>query len=352
MNTENQSIHNSYRRLTVSDVCDMLMGVKIADIMVHLSPDPDAVGSAFALRGIMEKLGCDVRVICADEASETLGFLTQGVKISAPPRDEASLITVDVASPDQLGHLWEVASGRIMLMLDHHGMGQQFADGIIEPKAAATGEIIYKIAREFLRRGVVDSLPKQVYTSMYAAISADTGSFRHSSTTPETHRIAAELLEMGADARLCARKIHEEKPLSMIKAQMVAIDNIMMTEDGKFAAAVISREKREAAGLAYADFSDISDLMRSISGVLVGASIRESDTESKWRVSMRSIEPVDCSKICARFGGGGHKQAAGCMIMADNAASAYEMIRSSVMDEIKNCEASLAANGGDFRNVK
>lgn len=350
MNIENQTAHDMYRQLTVGDVCDILTGVKIADILIHVSPDPDAVGSAFALRGIMEKLGCDARVICADEASEMLNFLTQGIKISAEPREGASLITVDVASPDQLGHLWGMASGRILLMLDHHGTGQPFADGIIEPNVSATGEIIFKIAREFLRRGAFESLPKHIYTAIYASISGDTGSFRHSSTTAETHKIAAELLELGADARLCARKIHEEKPLSMIKAQKVAIDNIMLTEDGKFAAAVVSRDKREAAGLAYADFSEISDLMRSISGVLVGASIREVDTEGEWRVSMRSVEPFDCSRICARFGGGGHKQAAGCMIVADSATSAFELIRSSVMDEIKNCEG-YAATGGEIQGM-
>ncbi|MBR4295655.1 MAG: DHH family phosphoesterase, partial [Clostridia bacterium] len=194
-----------YRRLTLSETVEILTQKKDTLILCHARPDCDTVGSAFAMKRLLEAQGMKVHCICSNELPKRLQFLTyvQESLLSENMPDDFSherIIAVDTASPAQLGALADEYIGRIDLMIDHHGKGDQYADGYIVPDISATGELIFEISREMLRIGAIDSIDSGIDACIYAAISSDTGCFKYSSVSPRTHIIAAELLGSGIDA--------------------------------------------------------------------------------------------------------------------------------------------------------
>ena len=167
----------------------------------HFRPDGDAVGSAFALRSVLVQMGMQVRCLCANAVPARLRFLTSdaedAVEEEALPeafrQEDVAVISVDTASPAQMGALAEHWQERVMLMIDHHETGTPYAPALIDPAASATGELIYALAQELIGRGCIQSLSLQTCTALYAAISSDTGSFRYSNVTERTFLIAAAL---------------------------------------------------------------------------------------------------------------------------------------------------------------
>ena len=180
-------------------------------ILFHRNPDADAVGSAFALKKVLTDLGSRVFCVCESEIPARLLFLTDGqeqesVLPQAIPADFAleRIVSVDTASPAQLGALYALYAGKIDLMIDHHGMGEPYADHYIRPDAAATGEILFDIVKHLATAGRV-KITQSLCTAIYGAISADTGGFRFQNVTADTHLRAAELMASGID---CAEINH------------------------------------------------------------------------------------------------------------------------------------------------
>ncbi len=293
------------------------------DVATHVSPDADTLGCALAFWALINENGGDAALVCPDRVPEYLRFLTEGVEIEIRDtlREGAFRLAVDVAAPRQLGAL----SGESFdLMIDHHGTGEPFCDHVVEADAAACGEIVHRIIK-LLRDEHGLRVPGAVPTYLYAAISGDTGSFRFSNTTSQTHRVAAELHELGADTVRVARKLHSEKTLSELRALRLGLTNMKLYYGGRLAITSATARELSENMLSQEDFSE-ADEMRSVAGTLVGAALRES-SPGQWRVSTRSSsEAVDCAAVCAAFGGGGHKGAAGCTVYADTRERAVEIV--------------------------
>ncbi|MGN1346223.1 MAG: bifunctional oligoribonuclease/PAP phosphatase NrnA [Eubacteriales bacterium] len=329
-----------YEKVSLAYLADEIAQTKNALILCHVNPDGDCIGSAFALRKIILACGGTARVACANELPKRLRFLAsdrllpddgngeepydlhidpEGPEISAFDR----ILSVDVASPGQLGSL-SVLIPRISLMIDHHGMGEAFAPNYIEPTASATGEILYQIYTELKKRGVIGSLPEAA-RRMYAAIVSDTGSFKFSNTTPETHEAAAELVreiraadDGGMDAAEVCRSLFGQRTLKELTAQMLAIQNLRFYENGRLGAVLFTQQMLADAGLTEEEIGNIVDTPRGVEGVLIGLSLRQlADDPTQYKVSSRANAEIDCAAVCAAFGGGGHVRAAGCTIAAD-----------------------------------
>ena len=311
---------DTYRRLTAAEAASRLRGETDTLILLHRHPDGDAVGSAFALRMLMEGMGCRTLCACADEIPDRLGFLVKAVQGSVLqanlPADFAprQVIAVDTASPAQMGDLFETFGDRVDLMIDHHGKGEMYADGWISPESAATGEMILSLGEILVAEGRIPAIPVEASRLLYVAISSDTGCFRYSNVTPATLRATATLLEAGFDAAELNHRLFEVKSAKLMCAERLGMERLRLHLDGRVAVVDMPYAIKAQYELADEHMETLVDIARSVEGVEVAVAIRQSGEIPVFRVSMRSAGDVDVSEICATFGGGGHKKAAGCTV--------------------------------------
>ncbi len=332
---------NNYTPLSASKVALKLKkaagdGKKLL-IICHQNPDGDTVSSAFALKLMYDAL-CGMpraRCVCSSDGAPYLHHFYRGQdSIAYVPGEEKKfdmIISVDVAAPKQLGKL-QFLEPKIEFMIDHHAMGEAFADYYTVPTASAAGELIWSVYENLM----IDGLPANpdVCRLIYAAISADTGSFRYSNTTPDTMNIAANLLreinsadDGGEDTAEIARLLHENTTLSELKAQKLAIDNLKFADGGKLCYIIFTADMLEQNDLTELDIGGIVDLPRSIEGVEIGVTVKQNriDRES-FRISSRANGNADVSKVCAVFGGAGHVKAAGATMTAKSPGEAEKLI--------------------------
>ncbi len=327
----------TYNPLTLEEVTKNLAQWAYDDldlmIICHRGPDGDTLGSAFALKIMYEEMGGYAECVCKSEGAPYLRFLydrQQEITYEeGMEKDFDRIITVDVASPSQLGDLY-LLKDDIDMMIDHHERGEIFADYYVDGKAAAAGEIVYKIYEKLLECEKLYPIP-DVCSRLYAAISADTGSFKFSNTTPETHMIAARLLEgmkeENIDHSEIARILHDSYTEKDLRARKLAIENLKIECDGGFAYVVITNDMMKKEDLTDDNMGGLVDIPRSVEGVLVGISIKQStDKEREFRISARSNSGIDVASVCEQFGGGGHAKAAGGRVEAENCRAAVKII--------------------------
>ncbi|MBQ3527860.1 MAG: DHH family phosphoesterase [Clostridia bacterium] len=338
--------NTSYKRLTEADICEIL--IKSAEnkekllIIAHRNPDGDAVGSAFALKMIYKALGARAVCACGDKVPDYLRFLLRDQDDMVFDENEEfdRIMTVDTASVQQMGALCFLAP-KVSFAIDHHAMGEQYCDACIDGTSAAAGEIVYRIYVELINRGALNADP-DVYRLIYAAISADTGSFRYSNTTSKTHSAVASIIEAinedrnGLSCADISRLIHDSKSLSTLKATKLCIEKMKWTEGAAITYAVISREDIKNAGLGDEDLGSCIDIPRSVAGSLLSFVLKETATVREdglrtYRISARSSCSVSVAEICKKFGGGGHEKAAGGEIVAENG----EIAEKAVLSEFK-----------------
>lgn len=329
----------TFKKLSLGELCERLCERKKTLIVYHVRSDADAVGSAFALKELLRMMDVPAICVCSDEVPERLKFLSENSQGSVVVEQGMSLghervISVDSASPSQLGDMFERLRKDVDIMIDHHGTGTVYADYFVDATASATGELIYIIAKQLLADGRISVIPPHVINCIYAAISSDTGGFRFANVTPTTFRIAAELLEAGADAADINHRLFESKTLKQISAEAEAARRLRTFMDGRIASVTIPYSSRYALGLTDESLETVIDVPRSIGGVEVAFSVRQSEDKPFFRVSMRSSVDFDVAAICKKFGGGGHVRAAGCSLEASDIDEAENLIAAAVMEKL------------------
>ena len=331
---------DNIKRLSVDDIADILTNTsnsgKSLLIFFHKSPDGDAVGSAFALKLICASLGIRARCVCCDEPAPYLRFLysgqTEAKYKDGEENDFGILCSVDTASPAQLGALSHL-SEQIDFMIDHHGLGAPYAPAYLEPDYSACGELIYKVYCCLAERGKLER-DAEISRRLFAAISADTGSFKYSNTTPDTLRIAAELMQeinsAGDGGENCAeisRILHDCKTIGALRAEAAAIENLHFAASGKVAYVVFTADMMERGGLCEDDLGALIDLPRSIEGVEAGFTVKQTLSDRNvFRISTRSNTDLNVADICRKLGGGGHVKAAGATITAESPEAACKAV--------------------------
>lgn len=316
-----------YKAFTLDGVCKRIIDAKRPVIIMHRSPDGDTVGSAMALWHLFSMLKKDASFVCDDKIPERLKFLTEGcVNASFPDFAECDFISVDVASPAQLGNLPKKIpfAATPSLMIDHHSAGTPFADNYIKPDACATGEIIFDIAFRLKELGYIDAFPVSMVNALYAAISSDSGCFKYSNVTPHTHIVAAKLLDMGADSAKMNRLLFDSKSEGILKAEGFVLNKMRSYFSGKLNLVCITKSDRDTLGLELEFFETAIDVVRSLDGVEIAVAVKELD-DGSFKASLRSTS-FDVSALCAKFGGGGHTKAAGCTVAASDCNEAAELI--------------------------
>ena len=339
--------------LTVADAADIIAGCKSALIISHTNPDGDALGSATALKIILEALGCRAAVAVPTPVPDYASFLTDGMDVLYRDNEEDNydtLIAVDVASKNQLGALSPLAD-KFSLMIDHHGSGEAFAPYLTVPSASAAGEVIYDIYEELKLRGLVEQGGVEVARRLYAAISSDTGSFKYSNTTPKTFRVAAALSEKinsAEDGGLAtwdiSRLLHDTVTEKDLRIAAAIPGKIKLFADGALAVCLITADDMKLLGAEERDMGGAVDIVRSLKGVSVAVAVRQRiDGSGFYKISARANDDVDVAAVCASFGGGGHRRAAGASF---ESASPEAALKTAAEAFIPAVSASKSHSGG------
>ena len=324
MNRRAEMVNNS--NSSVKSVCRLLTENNNFAVYTHENPDADTVGSCFALVLALRLAGKRAYPVCCDKIPVSLTFLTGGERNffeeELPPDfSPVFRISVDVASPSQLGKYMNHAR-EMCLVLDHHKTHESYAPvRIVDSQAAACAEIVYRLVNRLLS----GRIPEEIASLLYAALAADTGGFRYANTTPFTHKIAAKLIEHGANHASICRDLFECKTKSALAAEAFAMANVQYFCGGKISYVCMTEADKKAGGFDEEDTYDVINAIRRADGVKVAVFVRER-ADGSYKISTRSSCDIDVSKICAIFGGGGHFGAAGCVVSSSEVDSAVKRI--------------------------
>src|SRR5439155_8216429 len=276
----------------------------------HARPDGDSIGSQLALAYALTALGKDVRVVNKDPAPGPLMAFPGVADIiiaDRAPADVDAAIILECGDLDRTG----VAGldRTFVINIDHHpgnsGYGQLTW---FDPRAAACGEMVFDLVQALGVR-----LTPDIATHVYLAILTDTGSFHYSSISPRTFEICRQTLEAGVDPVLVARNVYDSNNMGRLKLFGAVLSAMQIDPSGRIAIVYLDHEMAREAGGTYEDTEGLINLpltVKEIEAVVFFKQI-EGDT---YRVSMRSKGEIDIGAIAKEFGGGGHKNAAGCTV--------------------------------------
>lgn len=299
-------------------------------ILTHRNPDGDTLGGAFALLRALLTLGKTARVLCGEEIPEKYAYMWAGLPEISDFAPEY-VVAVDIADEKLLGmKLQEAFAGKVDLCIDHHVSNTQYAKALFLEECAATCEMVY---------AVVSALEVEINTEiadcLYTGIATDTGCFRYTNVTAQTHEIAALLLRAGAHFGDINRVMFETTTGTYLKLQELVLKSLELYFDGRCAVITITQEMFRQSGSNESECDGIASLPRKIEGVLVGVTLRER-CDGTYKVSLRTYEPFDASKICQALGGGGHARAAGCELQSDDFEAGKQRLLSVIRTELEN----------------
>ena len=291
--------------LTRAETALFLMERDRYAIVTHRRPDGDTLGSAAVLCLGLRKLGKTAHILQNPEITDKYIHLHRGLTKTAPASDD-TLVCVDVASDNMLPECFAPLKERIQLRIDHHGTATSFTPWeLVEPDAAACGEVIFGVLT--LMCGKLD-VP--MADALYTAISTDTGCFRYANTTADTFRVAACCAVVSPNLFAINQKLFDTNSLGRLRLQGWLVEHAIFMEKGAIAICPLPKSVEEELGLTEDDLENISGFPRSIEGVKIAATLREEGAD-RIKISVRAVPGYDAAAICQKFGGGGHKGAAG-----------------------------------------
>ena len=292
-------------------------------IVTHANPDGDTLGSAFALLRALKKLGKTAKVVNEKPIPKSFSFIFAE---SDEFDGDETVIAVDIADRKLMGEIESKYADRTALCIDHHPSNTGYAENLLLcPEAAAACEIVFLLIKEM--KAEIDA---EIATALYTGISTDTGCFRYSNVTADTHRYAGELIELGADHVKSDTLMFETKSMSYFILERMALEKMQVLFDGKAAIISLTKDMFRESGADEECANAIKSIPRQIEGVAIGVTLREGD-DGVFHVSVRTNAPYDASEICKRFGGGGHARAAGCEFRLGEEETKKEII--SVLKE-------------------
>jgi phosphoesterase RecJ-like protein len=283
-------------------------------ILSHVRPDGDALGSQLALTLSLQQSGKEVKAWNEDGLLEKYGFLPGGEQLKVPsgePQDFDVAIALDTATQIRLGTAAEsVRSAKTWINIDHHPSNPGYGDLVyIDPTAPATGQILFELIRS--QQFPIDSA---IAENLFVAISTDTGSFQYPNTTARTFEIGAELLRCGVNVGRVSQLLYENYPRRRTELLRELLGTMRFEGHGKVASFSLRLKVAAKLQVKPEDNEGLIDHLRAIQGVIVAVFFEEL-ADGKVRVSMRSkSDAADVCAIAQKFGGGGHKLAAGARV--------------------------------------
>jgi phosphoesterase RecJ-like protein len=303
---------------TTADLAAAVEALRARDrflVTAHENPDGDALGSLLGTFLALRQLGKDAVMFLAGEAPlpAEYGFLPFDELARTLPDDAAErvLVAVDCANESRLGPDPEVLQRTpFTVNIDHHHDNNRFGDvNLVDAGASSTSEVLSDVFRELGVR-----ITPEIAEPLYTALVTDTGRFQYANTTPKALRLAADLVEAGADVHKVFQGVYESVQFAKLKLLARALERAQVYEGGRLVVSYLRRDDFAEVGAAEPYSEGIIDYLRAVEGAEMAALIREPPRGGSpaRRISLRSsVDELDVSAIARAGGGGGHRQAAG-----------------------------------------
>lgn len=308
-------------RLDVAGVAQRLQRANDILIISHKNPDGDTLGSAGALYWALRAMGKTAAILCADSIHPRYDYME--LELFYEQFKPRYVVAVDIAGPQLFGDKSSPWADKVNLCIDHHSSNGGYAsEMILDEGAAATAEVMFDILN-----AMGTEIDTRIANCLYTGVSTDTGCFRFANTTARTHRVAAKLIELGANLMQLNELLFENRSRQRIAIEQLALSTLEYHFDGSCALVCLTKEQIEEVGVNEADLEGITSLPRSIEGVLVGITMRQQPSGS-FKISARTKVGLDAVQIVRGLGGGGHTQAAGCEILGG-----IDFAKAAILDE-------------------
>jgi bifunctional oligoribonuclease and PAP phosphatase NrnA len=310
---------------TPKEIISVFKKEEVFLLATHIHPDGDAIGSVLSLSFALESLGKETYVYNKDRVPDLYRFMPGCKKFRSTLRNISEkkpvLILLDCNSPERAA--LEGYSFRKTVVIDHHQTEKDFGDvRWIVPGAAATGLMVFHLIKS-----LGGTISKEIAQNIYTAISADTGTFRYSNTSSDVLRASAELIDAGADPALISESLYNHWDRNRFELFLATLNNLEMIDD--LAIICITRKMFEDTKTLPEDAENFSNFPRMIKSVKIAALFREAG-DGLWKVSLRSKGNVNVAKTAERFGGGGHRNAAGFRI-----SGSFDSVKERFLSEAK-----------------
>ena len=311
--------------IILDKIVEVLKEAKSIAVLPHISADGDSLGSSLALSIVLKNMGKEVLIYAEEDIPYIYNFLPglDLVRVGTSSQHYDVIIALDTGDMGRLGTRGEMFSNNtpVTINVDHHNTNSKFAlYNYVESSSAAVGEIVYDMI------GMLgESIDTDIATCLYVAITTDTGGFRYSNTTVVTHKIAADLINYGVNVAEVSQRVFETTSIEKVRLTGQVINSLQLLEDGKVALIEITDEMMMKAGAKDEDCDGVVNIGRNVKGVEVAVMLRQK-SNGDIKVNLRSNSYVDVSAVAAKYSGGGHKRASGCIIKSENKESLIQDI--------------------------
>lgn len=317
------------------EIIQTLKAAKNVLVLTHIHPDGDALGSQIAMGNILRSLGKNVFLYGEDQVVSTYRFLPGSAEIECVLPDLRGFdcaVALDCGDSNRLGPgMDSLLTVHPFAVVDHHASHQPFGDlRWIDPKRASTGEMVYDLAE-----ALGAELDFKTAYCLYAAIVSDTGSFKYSSTTADTFRIAGELLRKGVKPAEVCGKLFDNFTVKRLNLMRIVLDTLKLYADDRLAMIAAPLEAFVKTGTTQADAETFINYPRSLDTVKVAAFLKETES-GLVSASIRSKgTEYDVAEVAATFGGGGHRNAAGFKLKDTSIDEVREKLLTALLPLVK-----------------
>jgi len=289
--------------MTVSEAAKAFLACDRYLILTHRNPDGDTVGSASAFCRGLRALGKTAYLYKNPQITKT--YLPFAQPLFAPEGYVCDTVTaVDVADVRMYPNGWTETP---VFCIDHHGSNPGFAENtLLLAHKASCGEVVLE-----LLKAMDVPIDREMANALYAAVSTDCGAFQYRNTKAETLRAAAELIELGADHAALNKKLFRTFSRGRLTLEGMVYTTMRQYREGTLNVAAVSLDMLEKAGAKEEDMDDLASLAGKLADVEASLTLREMPG-GVVKASVRTNGNPDASRVCARFGGGGHVMASGC----------------------------------------
>lgn len=293
------------KKLTRAEAAEYLARQDRFSIITHCGPDGDTVGSAAGLCLGLRQLGKTAHVLQNSQFPDKYKPLVEGL-LKEDAQEGDTIISVDVAAAKMLSDDSRHLSDRVDLRIDHHATDTPFAAlELVDSTAAACSEIVYDL---LMLLGVRLDVP--MANALFTAVSTDTGCFRYANTTSRTFAVASACAAVSPDLFRITQELFDTVTLGRLRLQNWVVEHMHMLCGGKIVVCGIPADLHRTLELQEEDMGNLSGFLRSIEGVKIAATVKQ-DEEGHTGISVRAVPGYDAAAVCVKFGGGGHKGAAG-----------------------------------------
>ncbi len=309
-------------KIEINEAAEFLRSHDDYLILMHASPDGDTLGCGYALCTALQRMGKRARAVCPDEIPHRFDYMREGVL--QQEFEHKTIVAVDVADTKLLGDMKDTGD-KADLCIDHHVSNTEYAQRLLlREHYASACELMYEVLT-----ALGCEIDRVIANCLYTGVATDTGCFKFSNTKPQTHIVAAKLMECGAEIAPINYAMFELKTQGRIRLEQEVLRNMRYFGDGHIAMVTVMLDT--IAGIPDIDSDDVgamASIPRQIEGVDIGISMKEKKP-GLFKASLRSSERIDVSRIAQSFGGGGHARAAGCSFTCSFDESVEQIVNAS-----------------------